>query len=482
MRRSTLVRQASRQRSQPLRRGAADVLAGLFPEADGPVLPSPLRGQPLLAAAAGVIAFAVGAVVLLRRVPGPPWRSFYAEDLRVFFVDALAHPWHLLAPYNGYLELLQRLVAQAATYVPLRTASVVFTLAGAAVASGCALFVYCASAGHVRSAGWRALLAASILLLPIAPLEIADNTVNAPWYLLLALFWAVLWRPRTRAGLAVAGLVAFLAAASDPLAVVLVPLLAARVAALRRFREHAVTAGWAAGMMLQVPVALAAASAARHSRLARPVPIGQSLAFYGHDVVLPALGWHLAWHLIDLAGRNVATLIVGCVLAAVFALIIVTQRGRVRLFVVTALVTGLVFTLVAATFSEFTPSAPETPLYEPGSRYTTLALFLFVCAVIVAVDAMFQRAGPVFGDPAFTGRLRGERLRAIAAGVALVVVLCAGWVPDFRYLSNRTEPGSWAPVAASWLRACERPGTSSIVVPGWGGAPAVKVPCASLRR
>ncbi len=481
-----MVKQAGRQRHQLVRRNAGDVLAGLFPRAQGPVLPAPLQGRPLLAGPAGIAAFAVGALVMLRRVPGPPWRSFYAEDLRVFFVDALAHPWHLLAPYNGYLELLQRLVAQAAAYLPLSAAPVVFTLAGAVVASGCALFVFCASAGHVRSAPWRALLAASIVLLPIAPLEIADNTVNAPWYLMLALFWAVLWRPRTRTAMALAALLAFLTAASDPMAVVLAPLLAARVAALRQFGEHAVTAGWAAGCLLQLPVALAAgagAGAGHHSRLAHLVPLGQSLAFYGHDVVLPAFGWHLAWHLIGLAGRDGATAITGCVLAAVFALIIVTGRGRVRLFAVTALLTGLVSTLVGATFSVFVPSQPETPLFEPGSRYTVLAIFLFGCAAVVAVDAMTARAGPVPGEPAPRRAPRGERLLAAAAGAALVAAFCAGWVPDFRYLSNRTEPGAWAPVAAGWLRDCQRPGTSSIVVPGWGdGSAPVKVPCGSLRR
>jgi hypothetical protein len=44
-------------------------------------------------------------------------------------------------------------------------------------------------------------------------MEIADSGVNAPWYLLLAVFWALLWRPRTRAGMAVAAFVAFAAAA-----------------------------------------------------------------------------------------------------------------------------------------------------------------------------------------------------------------------------------------------------------------------------
>ncbi len=309
-----MVSQASRQRRPaPVRRGvrgakrAGDALAGLFPENAGPVLPSPLRGRPRLAWAAGIAALAAGAAVLLLRVPGQPWHSLYAEDQYVFLVGALSDPWHLLASYAGYLELAQRLIAQIAAAVPLGEASDVFALAGAAVASGCALFVFHASAGHISSPRWRALLAACVVLAPVAPLEIADNTVNAPWYLIMAVFWAVLWRPRTRAGMAVAALIAFFAAASDPLAVLFAPVLFARVAALRRVREHAVTAGWAAGCLLQFPVALTAAAAAHVSRLGRPVPLGESLAFYGHDVLLPAFGWHAALRLQDLAGRDGAT-------------------------------------------------------------------------------------------------------------------------------------------------------------------------------
>ena len=41
-----------------------------------------------------------------------------------------------------------------------------------------------------------------------------------------------------------------------------------------------------------------------HSRAAHPAAPGLVLAFYGHDVVLPALGWHLAWWLQAFAGRN----------------------------------------------------------------------------------------------------------------------------------------------------------------------------------
>jgi hypothetical protein len=475
-----LVKQESRRPYQPVRRGAKDALAGLFPEADGQALFSSAPGQRALAVAAGIVAVAVGAAVLLLRVPGPPWHSFYAEDLGVFFVGALSSPWHLLVPYAGYLELLPRIIGQFAAYAPLREAAAVVTVTGAAVASGCALFVYCASAGHVRSPGWRALLAASVLLLPVAPLEIADNGVNTPWYLLIALFWAVLWRPRTRTGMAAAALVAFLAAASDPLAVVLAPLLAARIYALRRFREHAVTAAWAAGCLLQIPVTRMAA-AAHHARLGKLAPPGRSLGFYGHDVVLPALGWHLSWHLQALAGRDGATIIAGCALAAFFGWVLVTQAGRVRMFVATALVTGLVYTLVAATITSWVAAEPVTMRYEPGSRYTTLPIFLIGCAAVVAADARLRRAGPPPGGWLQVAELRGDSLRAVAAAAAIVAVLAAGWVSDFRYLTTRAEQQSWAPVAARWLRECDRPGTPSITVPAWGNT-TVTVPCANLRR
>jgi hypothetical protein len=62
--------------------------------------------------------------------------------------------------------------------------------------------------------------------------QIADSGVNSPWYLLFALFWAVLWRSGTRAGMAGPAAVGFLTAASTTMSVVFAPLLLARVIAL----------------------------------------------------------------------------------------------------------------------------------------------------------------------------------------------------------------------------------------------------------
>src|SRR6202021_4096934 len=181
-----------------------------------------------------------GLVMLVRRAgPVPAWDSIYAEDLSIFLVQALQHPWHLLVPAAGYLQLVTRLIAQFAAYLPLRDAAAGFAISGALVTTGCALFIFHASAGHVRSAVLRFVLALAVVLLPVAQLEIADSTVNSPWYLLFALFWAVLWRPRTRAGMAGAAAVGFLTAATTTMSVIVAPLLLARVIALPRLREHA---------------------------------------------------------------------------------------------------------------------------------------------------------------------------------------------------------------------------------------------------
>jgi hypothetical protein len=294
----------------PLARRAVGVLGELFPEPAEPVPRRVPRGLSVLLLAAVV---PVGVLVMLVRVAGTPvpaWDSIYGEDLNVFLVQALQHPWPLLVGYAGYLQLVPRLIAQVVVYLLLRDAAAAFAVTGALVTAGCALFIFHASAGHVRSVVLRLVLALAVVLLPVAQLEIADSAVNSPWYLLFALFWAVLWRPGTRAGMAGAAAVGFLTAASTTMSVVFAPLLLARVIALPRLREYAVTAGWAAGCLLQVPYVVANLGSAQ-SRAAHPASPGPVLAFYGHGVVLPALGWHLAWRLQALAGRNGATLIVG---------------------------------------------------------------------------------------------------------------------------------------------------------------------------
>ncbi len=407
-----------------------------------------------------VAVVALGALVMLARIGGrPAWDSVWAEDSGVYLPAALAHPWDLLQSYGGYLQLVPRLIGQIAALLPIRHASAVFAVGGAVVASACGLFAYHASAGHVSSRWLRASLGLSVVLLPVAQLDIADNGVNSSWYLLVALFWAALWRPSTRAGAAVAAVVAFAAAASSSLALLFAPLFAARAVVVpRRLREHAATAGWAVGCVLQVWVILTS----RLSRL-RPHDPLNAVLYYAHDVLLPALGWHLSWHLRDIAGTAVATVLVGGFLAVVLAAAVATQPGRSRVFVLTAVATGLVFTAISAAFAWGGPGRPVTVRVEHGARYSTVPILLLDAALIVAADAYARRWWP--------------RPRAIAAVAALLAVLAAGWVTDFRYPVRRfAGPGSaWEHTAEITVKFTDWWGTDRAPL-------ATTFSCSSLRR
>jgi hypothetical protein len=402
--------------------------------------------------------------------PLPSWDRAYAEDPGLYLPAALAHPWHLLQSYGGYLQLIPRMIAQIAAMLPIRHASVAFAVGGALIASGCALFAYHASAGHVSSRWLRVLLGLSVLLLPVAQLEIADNGVNSIWYLLVALFWAALWRPRSRAGAWVAAIVAFGAAASSSLALLYAPLFAARTLVVpRRSREHAATLGWALGSVLQVFVIVAS----HMSRFSPRDPLN-AVVFYSRDVLVPSLGWHNSWHLRDLIGLDGATALVGGLVAVVLVAAVATQGRRCRVFVVTAVATGLVFTAVTSAFAWGGPGLLDTVRVEHGARYSTVPILLLVAALIVSADSFARRWWP--------------RPKAVVAVAVLVAVLGAGWITDFRYPVRRyAGPASaWVTTVDAWLGYCQHAprGTITVTFPDWWGAARLSntFSCSSLRR
>jgi len=451
--------------------GVRAALADLFPAPAGPSPRAGLARWVFFLVQAALVA--LGALVMLARIGGrPAWESVWAEDPGIYLPQALAHPWHLLQSYGGYLQLVPRLIGQIAALLPVGDASVAFAAGGALIASSCGLFVYHASAGQVSSRWLRALLGLSVVLLPVAPLEIADNGVNSIWYLLVALFWAALWRPRTGAGAAFAAVVAFAAAASSSLGLLFAPLFAARVIVVpRRPREHAATAGWALGSLMQ----LVAIPVSHQSRLTPHSPLNAVL-YYSREVLLPALGWHLSWHLRHLVGLTGATVLTGGVIAVVLAAAVVTQPGRCRVFVVTAVATGLVFTAVTSTLAWGGPGQRVTVGAEHGARYSTLPILLLDAAMIVAADAYARRWWP--------------RPRAVVAVAALAAVLAAGWATDFRYPVRRYagHASNWERTSARWLGDCRRnpAGTITVTFPNWWGKQPARLTntfsCSSLRR
>jgi hypothetical protein len=404
---------------------------------------------------------ATAGVMLLRVQGTPPWDSTYGEDRGVFLVDALTRPWHLLKAYEGYEQLGPRLIGQLAASFPLVNAAAVFAVAGALIGALSALFIYHAAEGFISSPWLRAMLAAGLVLLPVAPLDIIDSGVDSPWYPMTALFFAILWRPKSRLGMAAAALIAFYACSSEIIGLLYAPLLLIRVVALPRWREHAVTAGWLAGLLVQVPVVVGSYGQ-RVGTLSSP---GQAVAFYFHQVVLRALGWRLSLHLTAIAGYNGATVIVAAILAAGIGWALVTGDRAVRVFTGVALVTGFVQTVFEATISHYVVYQVPTPVFLSAARYSTIPIVLFDAIGIVAVDTWIRRRGAA----------------PLVAACVLTCVLAFGWVTDFRYPTARSTNPRWQPYAQSLIVACDRSKTGEIDILRWGGHP-VPLECSHLRR
>jgi hypothetical protein len=442
-------------RPRPTAGRLRDALGELFPSA--PETPARARGARVLGVVVQVAAVGIASVVMLLRVPGrPAWRTIFGDDYFKFLAGAIQHPWHWSA-YGGYVQVLPRFIAQVVSYLPLTDAALAFALAGVVVAACGALVIFHASAGHIESVKLRALLAVALVLLPTAPMELIGSGVEAPWYLLPVLFWAVLWRPRTRPAMAAAAAVGLLTMASNILAALLAPLLVARLYVLRRPREHAVSAGWLAGCLVQAVWVISDALLHGHSRLNLEslTPPGQSLAFYGHVVLLPSLGWHTSWWLRSFAGANGAAAIAAVVLAVSFGLILVTQPGA-RLFVVTAVAVGFIFTVISVSINRAPAITPMLPTQVLGTRYTIMANFLIVSALIVGADHALR-------SRAHDRRRQGAGLKSVTAVTALVVFLATTWAVDFRYTGLRTTTAwSWAPIAAQWERDCAHSRTGEI--------------------
>jgi hypothetical protein len=425
----------------PLLGWAGRALALLFPQA-----PAGQRSRTAAGwiALVSLVAIAVGAFVQLERQQGvPAWQSLWAEDHRIFLPQVLQSPWgSLLRPYDGYIELVPRLIAEVVARLPILDAAAGFAIAGALVSSCTAVFVFHASSGHVRRPELRILLAASVLLLPTALIELANSGVNTPWYLLYGLFWALLWRPRSRWGMLAAALMCFAASSSIVLAALYIPLAAARVIALPRVREHAATLGWLAGGLVQVPALLAGAT---YHQATTP---GKALAFFGHNVILPTVAGHgladLLWASFGLAG---ATVIATVIVAAVVAWMLIRGAPSVRVFVLAALGIGLILCLVPVfVHGDVANVQPlRNALFVKGSRYGQVPILILGSSLIVGADAFQRRTG-----------IRFERAARVTAAVVLAAVLGINWATSYRYPNDRTSVSPWTQQVAAIRLHCQR--------------------------
>ena len=432
------------------------LLAPLFPIAPAP------KGGRRLALCLYPLAFVVLTVVALLRQAGvDATNSIWAEDGALFYRDALSIPGpsNLVQTYNGYVQLLPRLLFEGIRYVPVADAAFVISVTGAAFVAALGLVVFRSSAGFVHSRFIRGLLVAAIVLLPVAPGEVLNNVVNVQWWLIFASFWVLLWRPRSWPGRVTGGAVCFFAAASNPIMVLLLPVAGLRLVALRRRSEHVATAGLALGLVFQLGVVVTSHVSSAYQLGGSGQAFAKAFGVrVGLSLVAGVRGSDNLW-----SAHPLLSWTLGLGVFAVFAVLALAQRGRqLRLFIWLALGESVLLFVVPVFLRDAVGTLVAEPV-EATSRWQVVPELLIISAILVAADV-------------FSRRKRG----APWIIVLVVVILAPAWVVDFRMPNPRIDGPRWSHQVAVASRECQRHHRSQVALqispPGWS----MVLPCTAF--
>jgi hypothetical protein len=468
--------------------------ADLFPAARPSGLP---RGALGLGYLAGFVV--LSATALARQSGVPATRTIWAEDGVIFYTQAVAHPFlhTVVTAYNGYDQLVPRLLVQLALLAPTRDASLVMALTGAMSLALIGCLVFHMARGHISSPLLRALLVCAMVLLPVAVVEMLDNLVNIPWWLFFAAFWAMLWRPAGRSGRWVAAAVCALAAASEPLVGLLLPLALARLAAWsgagvggrrdRRLAQSPVV-GLFAGLAYQAGVVLAA-----NGEGSFPHAVWNGIL--PNLPVRVGLGWVTGLSGTDALARSSKGLAEGLgtlVLVAVVAAGLLLGSRRVRIFTVTAAASAVLFFAVPVWLRGVGPLLGEAPSVGFAGRYAAVPMLVVISTVLVLAGELagltgYRRPGGRYARARHArarhadGSGRPGKAGTLTAAGACLVLLAPAWAADFRDANARSNGPSWpsqvsAATAQCRLRSSRGQAWLEIDPPGAG----VVLPCSRL--
>jgi hypothetical protein len=332
----------------------------------------------LLTTAVFVLGFLVALFRLGLDLGGP---RLWAEDGVTFFYHAATGEnlgSVMMETWAGYLHLVPRLIVELLRLLPLAG------VAGAVVVV-CALVQALTAAVTVRTLvgfGVRPLLAvlpaAAVCAVPLGP-EVILNLANLQWFLLFLSVLVLLWRPRTRRGAVLQGMVVLLTPLSSPFGVLIVALAALRAAVLRTRGAVALLVMSTAATAVQLVVMLAGRSIRPEPA---PVRVKPFLAAYLRRVL--ADGLLGLSRLPDIHYSPEVT--TGLVLVAAFlvlAVLAVRRRGA-PVAVQLAVLLGMSFAIYLAPMV-IAGGTGLDPIFQ--GRYAVAPALLWLCAISVASSA-----------------------------------------------------------------------------------------------
>ena len=416
--------------------------------------------------------FVLVVVLALARQAGlPATETLWAEDGAIFYSQAVAHSvlHTLAASYNGYGQIVPRLAVQLTGLGPLRDVPTVVALAGAVGLALLSCLVFHMARGLIASPALRALLVASMVLLPLAVVEMLDNLVNLPWWIFFAAFWALLWRPASPGGRVVAALVCLLAAASEPLVGLLLPLVIVRAVALPRWRENVASVGLALGLVYELAVVLGAHGERTFSKSG----VTSIPAAFGARV---GLGWLTGLRATDAIvrwDRPMAEVVGGAIFLAIVVAGLKLGDRRERAFTVTVAVLAPLCFSVPVWLRGAGPFMQTAKSVGYAGRYAATPMLMLISLVLVLAghrSASRARARPSsrYGRGAHRrGGGRRANLATMGAVALCCVLLVPGWTADFRDHNGRSKGPAWTgrlPVALALCRSNPPPRLVAIMI------------------
>lgn len=337
---------------------------------------------------AGLIA-ALLALAIVAQLARIGWtaslNSLWAEDGPIFLQEALDKPFFdaVGSEYSGYLVLIPRLIGEAAALMPLDLAPAAVSILSALLIALSGLVVWVAARAQIPDPYLRGALALATVLTPVGGLESIDSASYVSWYMLFAVFWILLWRPRTTAAAAAAGLFVAATILSNPGAWFLLPLAALRALAIRDRRDAAIVGAYFAASAIQL-VAMARSSyeaveplwtSQIWEVLIQRVVTGAAFGLRGGGGFWDQFGWPA---LIALTIAMVLALAVGLARA----------DGRARAFALIAIPTAIGM-FVLSVYQRGVGPAMLWPAGNPGGqggRYAIVPVLLLVATAMVIAE------------------------------------------------------------------------------------------------
>jgi hypothetical protein len=436
----------------------------LFPDSPESVGPESSRAWNALLAAS---LLAIAIVVQLARVG---WTgsldSLWAEDGAVYLEEALTNGFFdaLASEYNGYLVLVPRLIGEVGAALPLRDAPAAMAIVSGLAVGLCGLAVWFATAGHIASRLLRGTLAALTVFTAVGGTETPVSAANVPWFMLVASFWLLLWRPRTYAGAAFAGVFIALTALSTPGTLFFLPVALLRAFAVRDGRDLTILGAYFGANLVQ-GIAMA------RSTYDQVEPVWSSDvwdALVQRVVDGTVFGLRLGGELWAIGGW---TFLVAVTIALVAGLALGLLRTTSGVRYLAAL--AIPIAIAAFVFSVYQRAVATPMLWPPdgwqdaAGRYAVVPVMLLLSVILAMVDRSWR------------GRGWGDRRTWLGLGlVALVLVSALVSLPARNLAARGTPP--WSASMDKAERTCSAtPGGGAIFdisPPGF----AFELPCSTV--